>query len=197
MITKSAKLFVVQMLFIVLTASLIRAGEKWDFIELENTSVQAVLLPSKDTISATDTLIVRVTILNTGGLNLILADIWEDDSQNVSFSYTDEQGQDINFLSEIPGYNVFHCIKIRNPWASSLILGPGQFWGFTLEFFGRTFPKSGTYYFQVTYRGASPGFIKGLIESRRIERSKVEAPFNKYWHGEVKSNKIKIVVKKE
>lgn len=181
-----------QMLFIVLTSSLIWAGEKWDFIEPENTSIQVILVPSKDTISATDTLTIRVIIQNTGGFNLILADRW--DNYNVSFSYTDENGKDIGYLGDENGPHLF---LVRNPRPSSLILGWDQFWGFNLVFLGKTFPKPGTYYIQVTYWGTSPELIKHLIENGHIKRSTIDAPMNKYWHGEVKSNKIKIVVKKE
>lgn len=166
-------------------------SQTWNSVFSHDTLVKVTLIPSKDSIRISDTLEVKVEILNAGSFPVhILSRLWFEEPSNVISHLTDKNGKKIKLGGGEEGLPAM----LSAP--STLFLFAGEFWGSTLFFGANNFPKPGVYFLELTYQGCSKEFIKALIKRQMLKRSDLSAPADKFWHGEVRSNKIKVVVKK-
>ncbi len=183
---------------------LVQAGhsQTWQSIMLHDTLLKVELSTSKKAIHLSDPFEIEVKLLNAGKAEIvILSQLWLEGISNTRLEVTDNSGKEIKGVwgpkFDERGYinDTGYTFAPDFP-PSNLLLNPSEFWGTKLFFDASRLPKPGVYYFQITYFGCSPNFIKRLIKEDFIRKSDIRYPLKKYWSGEVKSNKMKIIVKK-
>ncbi len=177
-------------------------GQTWESIMSHDTLLKIEISSARDSIRISDPFEIKVELQNVGKEEIaILSQLWLNGISNTKMEVTDALGKEVKNVwgpkFDEQGYKSDTGYTFAPDFPpSNLLLNPGEFWGATLFFEENRLPKPGIYYFQITYFGYTPQFIRRLIKEGFIRRSDLLYPSKRYWHGEIKSNRIKIIVRK-
>lgn len=195
---KDHKYFFILSLFFMFDLTRTASAQTFRSVLTHDSLLKVNLTASMDTLKTSDTLEVKVELTNAGTEDiLILGNLWLKRNSNLFNAILHILDEHLKEVESPKTSAESLCIipAMESP-PSTILLSSGQFWGLTLIFNANDFPKSGIYYLYLNYIGCSQAFIKKLIKEGLFKQSDLHAPMKEYWYGEIRSNKIRFVVKK-